>query len=89
MTMKDLDSFADISVGDLVRVERGPLGHSTQIVRKIERTENTFCPIMGWYGGPSLKFHFVDGGCAHHFQLDQSQPIQERGWIDSQSLTQV
>jgi hypothetical protein len=36
---------------------------------------------MGWYGGPSVKFGFVDGGSSHHFQLDQEQPIQEKHWL--------
>ena len=79
-------NFDDIAVGDLVRVERGPLGHSTQIVSRIARTTNTFCPIMGWYGGPSILFYFVDGGCAHHFQLDQSQPIEVKGWLTNRDL---
>lgn len=81
MQFKDIESFADIEVGDLVRVERGPLGRTCQIVAKILRTNNTFCPIMGWYGGPSIKFQFEDGGSAHHFQLDQNQPIQEKNWL--------
>lgn len=81
MQLKEAEAFSDIEVGDLVRVERGPLERSTQIVVKIVRTSNTFCPIMGWYGGPSIKFTFVDGGSAHHFQLDQDQPIQEKHWL--------
>jgi hypothetical protein len=36
---------------------------------------------MGWYGGPSVKFSFVDGGSSYHFQLDQEQPIQEKHWL--------
>jgi len=81
MQFKDIESFSDIEVGDLVRVQRGPLESSTQIVSGITRSTNTFCPIMGWYGGPSVKFSFVDGGSAHHFQLDQDQPIQEKHWL--------
>ena len=81
MEFKDIESFADIEVGDLVRVQRGPLEYSTQIVSKIVRTCNTFCPIMGWYGGPSIKFSFLEGGCAHHFQLDQDKPIAEKNWM--------
>lgn len=81
MEFKDIELFADIEVGDLVRVERGPLAYSTQIVSGIIRTVNTFCPIMGWYGGPSIKFSFLDGGCAHHFQLDQTKPIAEKNWV--------
>ena len=81
MQLKEAEAFNNIEVGDLVRVERGPLERSTQIVSKIVRTSNTFCPIMGWYGGPSIKFGFVDGGSAHHFQLDQDQPIQEKHWL--------
>ena len=81
MQFKDIESFADIEIGDLVRIQRGPLECSTQIVSKIIRTIGTFCPIMGWYGGPSVKFSFVDGGSAYHFQLDQEQPIQEKHWL--------
>lgn len=81
MQLKEAEAFSNIEVGDLVRVERGPLERSTQIVSKIVRTFNTFCPIMGWYGGPSIKFTFIDGGSAHHFQLDQDQPIQEKHWL--------
>jgi len=80
MQFKDIESFSDIEPGDLVRVQHGPLGSSTQIVRAITRTA-TFCPIMGWHGGIALKFSFVDGGSAHHFQLDQEQPIQEKHWL--------
>lgn len=81
MQFKDIESFSNIEVGDLVRVQRGPLGSSTQIVSVITRTTNTFCPIMGWYGGPSVKFSFVDGVSSYHFQLDQEQPIQEKHWL--------
>jgi hypothetical protein len=81
MQFKDIESFANIEVGDLVRIQRGPLERSTQIVSKVIRTIGTFCPIMGWYGGPSVKFSFVDGGSAYHFQLDQEQPIQEKHWL--------
>ena len=81
MQFKDIESFSGIEVGDLVRVQRGPLGSSTQIVSVITRTTNTFCPIMGWYGGPSVKFSFVYGGSSYHFQLDQEQPIQEKHWL--------
>ena len=88
-TLQSIENFQDIAVGDLVRVERGPLAYSTQIVRKIERTVNTFSPIMRWYGGPSLLFYFEDGGSAHHFQLDQSQPIQEKNWMRLPSVGQV
>ena len=81
MKFKNIESFADIEVGDLVRVERGPLAYSTQIVSRIQRTTNTFCPIMDWHGGPSIKLGFLEGGCAHHFQFNQSQPIAEKHWL--------
>jgi transcription antitermination factor NusG len=48
MQFKDAESFSDIEVGDLVRVQRGPLESSTPIVSGITRTTNTICPMVWW-----------------------------------------
>ncbi|CAB4167464.1 hypothetical protein UFOVP861_24 [uncultured Caudovirales phage] len=70
-----------IEVGDLIKVIKGAKAGNTEIVSKITKCPNSFSPICGWYGGPSLKYHFFDGGYAHDYAIDPVNPIVEKNWL--------
>jgi len=75
----------DIQIGDLVRVSIGPLAGSVALVMSTKLTLNTFSPISGWIGGPSLKIE-TDLGTVHHYQLDPSKPVEFRGWCTQEEI---
>ncbi len=92
MNFKPIEAFAGIKPGDLVRVATGALAGSTQIVRRVSRSLNTFSPICGWYGGPAIVFEIApdrfrrSATTVHHFMLDQEQPVQVSGWVTPEDL---
>jgi len=70
-----------IEVGDLIKVVKGVRAGNTEVVIRISHSSNSYSPICEWYGGPSLKYHFLNGGYAHDYAICPINPIVKKNWL--------